>query len=196
MQAQHLGPQAIFFNHLGMAGKGVEGRIGQAVNRSVTQGLEAQADVQRGDQRQWDPQQIPVFLGARDDPAAFGQAGANAVHQPGGGENEQWLHAVTPAAVQAPGLHEQPGQQAEQTDVEQYPEEKIMGLAQGGVGILWQRQRQVRVIAMTDPRALRDQVQRHLPQIKAQRAAATDEHVPEQGSHHHAAHGQHTDQGQ
>ena len=196
MQAQHLGPQAIFFNHLGMAGKGIEGGIGQAVNRPVAQGLEAQADIQCGDQGQRDPQQIPVFLGARDDPSTLGQAGTDTVYQPGGGQDEQRLHAVTPAAVQAPGLHEQPGQQAEQTDVEQYPEEKIMGLAQGVVGILWQRQRQVRVIAMTDPRALRDQIQRHLPQFKAERAAAADEHVPEQRGHHKAPCDEHADQGQ
>ncbi|MNS90013.1 hypothetical protein D3C72_1240470 [compost metagenome] len=116
-----------------------------------------------------------MLLGARDNPAAFSQARADTEGQPGGGNDEQRLHAMALATDEAPCKEEQPWQQADNADVVEHAQGKAMGFLQGVADA--RVQAQLGVVAMSDPRMFSDLAQGQLPELDAEGAASCDDFV-------------------
>ncbi|MCY1176409.1 hypothetical protein D9M73_166770 [compost metagenome] len=82
-QAQDFGAQAVFLDDPGIGSQLLQGAWRRGFDRPVQQASGPLIDAQCGNQRQGDPQQEPVLLGARDDPATFSQACTDTEGQPG-----------------------------------------------------------------------------------------------------------------
>ena len=94
LQAQDFGPKAIGFNHVGVAAQLFKRRGLEVLHLHAQQAAVALGEAQASDNCQGNPQQEPVFLGARQYAAAFGQACADAIGQQGRCQYEQRLGAL------------------------------------------------------------------------------------------------------